>query len=163
MKTTGEIRRIDDIGRVIIPRNVRRELRLHEGTPLEIFTDGRMLCLKPVNEGFRYKKELLAFGRSIWKSMNIQVDFQDPDGVESFIFAQNGKMTVDNELIVSAKMSKRPVFMTNQAIVPIYIKDDCDQQMCISIMVIDNVTEDSKEVPILANMAVGFLQSLYRI
>lgn len=39
MKATGIIRRIDDLGRVIIPREIRRNMRIREGDPLEIFTD----------------------------------------------------------------------------------------------------------------------------
>ena len=39
MKATGIVRRIDDLGRVVIPKEIRRTLRLREGTPLQIFTD----------------------------------------------------------------------------------------------------------------------------
>ena len=39
MKATGIVRRIDDLGRVVIPKEIRRPLRVREGTPLEIFTD----------------------------------------------------------------------------------------------------------------------------
>ena len=39
MKATGIVRRIDDLGRVVIPKEIRRTPRLREGTPLEIFTD----------------------------------------------------------------------------------------------------------------------------
>lgn len=39
MKATGMVRRIDDLGRVVIPKEIRRTLRIREGDPLEIFTD----------------------------------------------------------------------------------------------------------------------------
>ena len=39
MKATGIVRRIDDLGRVVIPKEIRRTLRIHEGDPLEIYTD----------------------------------------------------------------------------------------------------------------------------
>ena len=39
MKATGIVRRIDDLGRVVIPKELRRTMRLREGAPLEIFTD----------------------------------------------------------------------------------------------------------------------------
>lgn len=39
MKATGIVRRIDDLGRVVIPREIRRNLRIREGDPLEIFID----------------------------------------------------------------------------------------------------------------------------
>lgn len=40
MKATGIVRRIDDLGRVVIPKEIRRTLRIREGDPLEIYTDG---------------------------------------------------------------------------------------------------------------------------
>ena len=39
MKATGIVRRIDDLGRVVIPKEIRRTLRIREADPLEIFTD----------------------------------------------------------------------------------------------------------------------------
>ena len=39
MKATGIVRRIDDLGRVVIPKEIRRVLRIREGDPLEIYTD----------------------------------------------------------------------------------------------------------------------------
>ena len=39
MKATGLVRRIDDLGRVVIPKEIRRTMRIREGDPLEIFTD----------------------------------------------------------------------------------------------------------------------------
>ena len=39
MKATGIVRRIDDLGLVVIPKEIRRTMRIREGDPLEIFTD----------------------------------------------------------------------------------------------------------------------------
>ena len=39
MKATGIVRRIDDLGRIVIPKEIRRSFRIREGDPLEIFTD----------------------------------------------------------------------------------------------------------------------------
>ncbi len=39
MKATGIVRRIDDLGRIVIPKEIRRTLRIKEGDPLEIYTD----------------------------------------------------------------------------------------------------------------------------
>lgn len=49
MRATGIIRRIDDLGRVVIPREIRRTLGIREGDPLEIFTDPneKAVCFKP--------------------------------------------------------------------------------------------------------------------
>ena len=46
MKSTGIIRRIDDLGRVVVPKEIRRNLRLREGDPVEIFTEGDTVCFK---------------------------------------------------------------------------------------------------------------------
>lgn len=39
MKATGIVRRIDDLGRVVIPKEIRRSMGLREGDPLEIYTE----------------------------------------------------------------------------------------------------------------------------
>lgn len=54
MKATGIVRRIDDLGRVVIPKEIRRTMRIREGDPLEIYTDsdGRVIFKKysPIGE-----------------------------------------------------------------------------------------------------------------
>ncbi len=54
MKATGVVRRIDDLGRVVIPKEIRKTLRIKEGEPLEIFTDreGQIILKKysPIGE-----------------------------------------------------------------------------------------------------------------
>ena len=40
MRATGVVRRIDDLGRIVIPKEIRRTMRMREGDPLEIFTSG---------------------------------------------------------------------------------------------------------------------------
>ena len=61
MKATGIVRRIDDLGRVVIPKEIRRTLRIKEGTPLEIFTDreGEIILKKysPIGELNIFAKE----------------------------------------------------------------------------------------------------------
>ena len=61
MKATGIVRRIDDLGRVVIPKEIRRTLRIRESDPLEIFTDreGEIILKKysPIGELGSFAKE----------------------------------------------------------------------------------------------------------
>ncbi len=61
MKATGIVRRIDDLGRVVIPKEIRRTLRIKEGAPLEIFTDreGEIILkiYSPIGELGSFSKE----------------------------------------------------------------------------------------------------------
>ena len=61
MKATGIVRRIDDLGRVVVPKEIRRTLRIREGDPLEIFTDreGEIILKKysPIGELGAFAKE----------------------------------------------------------------------------------------------------------
>ena len=62
MKATGIVRRIDDLGRVVIPKEIRRTLRIREGEPLEIFIgqEGEIFLKKysPIGELSKHAKEL---------------------------------------------------------------------------------------------------------
>lgn len=46
MKATGIVRRVDDLGRVVIPKEIRRSLKIREGDPLEIFLEEDCVCFK---------------------------------------------------------------------------------------------------------------------
>lgn len=49
MKATGIVRRIDDLGRVVIPKEIRRQMKIKEGDPLEIFLEGNKVCFERYN------------------------------------------------------------------------------------------------------------------
>lgn len=61
MKATGIVRRIDELGRVVIPKEIRRTLRIREGDPLEIYTDreGQVILKKysPMGELNEFAQE----------------------------------------------------------------------------------------------------------
>ena len=46
MKATGIIRRVDDLGRIVIPKEIRRTLGVTDGTPMELFTEGKKLIIQ---------------------------------------------------------------------------------------------------------------------
>ncbi|GAB4072134.1 stage V sporulation protein T [Barrientosiimonas marina] len=82
MKATGIVRRIDDLGRVVIPKEIRRTLRIREGDPLEIFVDRESeVILKkysPINELSTFAKE---YAEALFESLNYPVMICDRDEV----------------------------------------------------------------------------------
>jgi transcriptional pleiotropic regulator of transition state genes len=46
MKSTGIVRKVDELGRIVIPKELRRTMNIKEGDPLEIYTEGEQIILK---------------------------------------------------------------------------------------------------------------------
>ena len=84
MKATGIVRRIDDLGRVVIPKEIRRTLRIREGDPLEIFTDreGGVILKKysPIGELTDFSKE---YAESLQQAIGHIVLIADKDAFVS--------------------------------------------------------------------------------
>lgn len=82
MKATGIVRRIDDLGRVVIPKEIRRTLRIREGDPLEIFTDreGEVILKKysPIGELSTFARQ---YAESLAQTMGCLVIVCDTDQV----------------------------------------------------------------------------------
>ncbi|AKS37058.1 stage VI sporulation protein D [Anoxybacillus gonensis] len=80
MKATGIVRRIDDLGRVVIPKEIRRTLRIREGDPLEIFVDrdGEVILKKysPISELGDFAKE---YAEALFDSLGQPVLICDRD------------------------------------------------------------------------------------
>lgn len=84
MKATGIVRRIDDLGRVVIPKEIRRTMRIREGDPLEIYTenDGEVIFKKysPVGELSHFANQ---YAEVLSKTCNLPVLIADRDVVIS--------------------------------------------------------------------------------
>ena len=65
MRATGIVRRIDELGRVVIPKEIRRTLRIREGDPLEIFTDHDGEVVLKTGERIRLGRNLYRATRNI--------------------------------------------------------------------------------------------------
>ncbi|MEW9111003.1 MAG: stage V sporulation protein T [Cytobacillus gottheilii] len=80
MKATGIVRRIDDLGRVVIPKEIRRTLRIREGDPLEIFVDrdGEVILKKysPISELSDFAKE---YAEALYDSLGNAILICDRD------------------------------------------------------------------------------------
>ena len=78
MKATGVVRRIDDLGRIVIPKEIRRTLRIKEGDPLEIFTekDGDIILKKysPIGELSNFATEYVESLNKITGHISIITD-----------------------------------------------------------------------------------------
>ena len=61
MRATGFVRRVDDLGRVVLPKEIRRTLAINEGSPLEFFVDGkeRAIILKAYAPTLNYDFSIL--------------------------------------------------------------------------------------------------------
>ncbi len=82
MKATGIVRRIDDLGRVVIPKEIRRVLRIREGDPLEIYTDrnGEVIFKKysPIGELLSFATQ---YADTLYKTSSYPVIICDRDSV----------------------------------------------------------------------------------
>jgi len=82
MKATGIVRRIDDLGRVVIPKEIRRTMRIREGDPLEIYTDreGEVIFKKysPIGELQNFATE---YAETLQKTSSMPIFICDRDEV----------------------------------------------------------------------------------
>lgn len=82
MKATGIVRRIDDLGRIVIPKEIRRSFRIKEGDPLEIFTDaeGEVIFKKysPIGELSNFASQ---YAEVLHKNGGLPVAIMDNDHV----------------------------------------------------------------------------------
>lgn len=175
MKATGIVRRIDDLGRVVIPKEIRRTLRIREGDPLEIFTDreGEIILKKysPVGELGAFAKE---YAESLAKTSGHITCIVDKDQI---IAVSGGAKKDFMEKHISAEMERaingRSVIASSRSeanFVPILNDDDAsmyDSQLIAPIISEGDVlgavvflSPDKKMGEIedkLAQTAAGFL------
>ena len=97
MKATGIVRRIDDLGRVVIPKEIRRTLRIREGDPLEIYTDreGEVILKKysPMGEMTYFAKQ---YAEALAQSTGHIVCIADRDQVIAVAGTQRKEMLGKN-------------------------------------------------------------------
>lgn len=120
MKSTGIVRRIDDLGRVIIPKEIRRNLNVKEGDPLEIFLERDCVCFK------KYKP----YGAADWEyAKNILSQIIDAfiildcDGncVETYQFAAINKQDLEGDDITTYEISE-----FGDVLAYLVVRKDCD-------------------------------------
>ena len=131
MKATGIVRRIDDLGRVVIPKEIRRTLRIREGDPLEIFTDreGGVILKKysPIGELTDFSKE---YAESLQQSIGHIVLITDKDAVISASGAPKKDFVekkVSNEL-EKAMEDRKTVYLGEGGakVIPLYDDEEAE-------------------------------------
>ena len=133
MKATGIVRRIDDLGRVVIPKEIRRTMRIREGDPLEIFTDrdGEVIFKKysPIGELSDFATQICD---SLHKSTDSIAAVCDRDSI--IAVAGGAKRELTQKLIseeLEKLMEKRNAFRQERACtMPV---TDSDERYCVSV------------------------------
>lgn len=117
MKATGIVRRIDDLGRVVIPKEIRRTLRIREGDPLEIFVDrdGEVILKKysPIGELGDFAKE---FADSLYENLNHITLISDRDTIIAVAGASK-KDYIERpigEIVEKSMENRKTTFESNQ-------------------------------------------------
>ena len=127
MKATGIVRRIDDLGRVVVPKEIRRVLRIREGDPLEIYTGntGEVILKKysPINELSQFAGE---YAETASKVLGGTIIVSDTDQVIAACGANRKEDTdrrVDSELD-KITQSKNRYLKESKIVVPIISQGD---------------------------------------
>ncbi|EJP6473074.1 stage V sporulation protein T [Clostridium sp. FAM 1755] len=138
MKATGIVRRIDDLGRVVIPKEIRRTLRIREGDPLEIFTDreGGVILKKysPIGDLSEFSK---GYTDSLQQTMGNIVMICDKDTVISISGAPkkeylDKKISYDLEKIIDER--KTVYFGNDNKVVAVYDDEDVDEKYSAQVI-----------------------------
>ena len=177
MKATGIVRRIDDLGRVVIPKEIRRTLRIREGDPLEIFTDreGEVILKKysPIGELNEFATE---YAESLNESINAIAIITDRDNVvavaggskkeylekriskdlESVIEQREGEIYNEAEKLVPVSIEESEMRKySSQIIVPIVAHGDPIGSVILLTKETDRVMGELERK--IAETAAGFL------
>ena len=134
MKATGIVRRIDDLGRVVIPKEIRRTMRIREGDPLEIYTDkdGELIFKKysPLGELGDFAAQICD---SLRKSTDSIAAVCDRDGV--IAIAGGGRRELLDKHIsqeLGAIMEARAVYRRSAGGGSVAVSSE-DEKYCVSV------------------------------
>lgn len=116
MKATGIVRRIDELGRVVIPKEIRRTLRIREGDPLELFTDRDELMLKKYSPIASIERFAEATAKSLNEQSGYLAAICDTDGVLA-AYGTNKKLFAGKRVSekLTEVMNSRRCYLANKA------------------------------------------------
>lgn len=100
MKSTGVIRRIDELGRIVLPKEIRRNLGIREGESLEIFVEEDKIILKKHSKIKDYKEIILNIANLVTSVYDVNLIITDRDKIiYSNTFANYENANLDSKLI----------------------------------------------------------------
>ncbi len=126
MKATGIVRRIDDLGRIVIPKEIRRTLRIKEGDPLEIFTDrdGEVIFKKysPISELQSFASE---YADTLQRTSSMSIFICDRDEVIA-VSGASKKDYIDRKISKGLEeiVERRTLYMRDSAKEPVAVVRD---------------------------------------
>ncbi|SHJ98722.1 stage V sporulation protein T [Tepidibacter formicigenes] len=139
MRATGIVRRIDDLGRVVIPKEIRRTLRIREGDPLEIFTakDGEVILKKysPIGELNDFAQE---YSETLSEHTGLGVAITDLDSVIAIsrLSKKEYKEKSISKELEDLIESRASILVKDNKIIPIYRDDSTEYKQQITIPII---------------------------
>ena len=136
MKATGIVRRIDDLGRVVIPKEIRRTMRIREGDPLEIFTNNGEVIFKkysPMGEMVSFSGDLAVALSSATELAVAICDRERCVAVGSGV----GKSLIDKPITAELEniCEQRRLFV-NQDINDFFAFEGIEQKLCVAAPVV---------------------------
>ncbi len=140
MKATGIVRRIDDLGRVVIPKEIRRTMRIREGDPLEIYTDNEGgVIFKKYSQIEELSIITTQLCESITEECKLPVVICDRD----HCIASAGiprKEVIERRITPYAEelAEKRKIYSSEQSAEPIYPLEGVDRALQVLAPIISN-------------------------
>lgn len=164
MRATGVVRRIDDLGRIVIPKEIRRNLRIRDGESLEIFVDGNSIILKKFSIMRNVDEYALTMADALYSITKKSVVITDGDSIiacssnlkdllnkpisdelsisikrrESILEKYDKSLVITSDYVVSSKYAMNTVVSNGDS---------------VGIVVIfgDNITDDDMKIGVIAS------------
>jgi len=169
LKSTGVIRRIDELGRIVIPKEIRRNLKIRDGENIEVFIDMDSIILKKhsrIENSIHYSKKLATIFQSL---TNNEIIITDRERIisaqgESLKNLENDSLSkqmttiIDNrETYFAAKESTIDITNTQKingfiSIVPIIVSTDS-----VGLVILKNQSSPNEETKTLAKFIANLI------
>ena len=174
MKATGIVRRVDDLGRIVIPKEIRRTLRIREGDPLEIYTekDGGVIFRKysPMGDLQEFAAQMC---ESIGSATGHIAAVSDRDSIIALAGAPKRElMDKPNSPELEKLMEQRKNYLYKSGDTPIFAADGADKYQlgaaapilsqgdlmgCVMLLMNENDAAPTESEQKLAQTVAGFL------